>query len=309
MIRILFHRLIQGVVVLFVLYSLTFFMLKALPYGPFQADKAMPEHVKAKLMEQVGLNQPWYIQYIRPLKAMLMHADLGVSTRLEGRPVIDILQQAFTVSFQLGVLAMSLAVMVGIPAGVVSAWRKNSMTDFTVMAVAMIGLCLPSFVIGPILAEFFGRKWQLLPVMGWETSSPSTWVLPVATLSLVYAAYLARLTRAGMLDVLSQDFVRTAQAKGVPMSKILIKHCLRGGLIPAAAFIGPAFAGIVSGSLVIEAVFQIPGLGRHFIKAIETDDINVIMGIVLLYGSLIILGNMASDFLISWLNPRARSTS
>jgi oligopeptide transport system permease protein len=145
--------------------------------------------------------------------------------------------------------------------------------------------------------------------MGWDPVLPSTWILPMITLGMVYAAYLARLTRAGMLDTLSQDFVRTARAKGVPMHRILIKHCLRGGLIPSAAYIGPAFAGIISGSLVIESVFQVPGLGRHFVKAIETNDVNVIIGIALLYGGLVVLGNIASDFLILWLNPRARSQS
>jgi oligopeptide transport system permease protein len=309
MIGKLINRLLQGIVVLFVLYTLTFFLIRALPYGPFQTEKAIPAHVIEKLKAQLGLDQPLHVQYMRPLKNILSEGDLGVSTRLEGRPVNEIMSQAFPISIHLGLMSMILAILIGLPAGVISAYKKNSMVDYLLMATAMIGLCLPSFVIGPILAEYLGRSKQMFPVMGWDVRQVSTWVLPVFTLSLGYAAYLARLTRSGVLDVLSQDFVRTARAKGVSTVKILVKHCLRGGLIPSAAYIGPAFAGIISGSLVIEAVFQVPGLGRHFIKAIETNDANVIFGIVLLYGGLVTLGNIASDFLIAWLNPRSRAQS
>lgn len=259
-------------------------------------------------MERDGYNKPVHIQYYLRLRNLLQ-GDTGLSSRLSGRPVNDVIAQAFPVSLHLGIMSMFLALFIGVPAGVISAWKKNTRVDFSVMALAMVGLCLPSFVIGPILAELTGREWRWFPVMGWSVSDPVTWVLPMFTLGMVYAAYLARLTRTGMLDVLSQDFVRTARAKGVPTHRILIKHCLRGGLIPSAAYIGPAFAGIISGSLVIESVFQVPGLGRHFVKAIETNDVNVIMGIVLLYGGLVVLGNIASDFLILWLNPRARSQS
>lgn len=308
MIRILFNRLIQGVLVLFVLFTVTFFLCRMLPGGPYQSERAIPEHVKQMMMEQDGYNQPVRVQYMRKLTSIL-RGNPGLSTRLSGRPVTDVIKQAFPVSVQLGTISMLLAILIGIPAGVISAWKKNTFVDFMVMTVAMLGLCLPSFVVGPILAESFGREWKIFPVMGWGFTDPSTWFLPMVTLAMVYAAYLARLTRAGMLDTLSQDFVRTAKAKGVSMRQILVKHCLRGGLIPAAAFIGPAFAGIVSGSVVIESVFQVPGLGRHFIKAIETNDVNVIMGISLLYGALVVVGNIVSDFLVTFFNPRARANS
>ena len=304
----LFHRLVQGIVVMIVLFTITFFLCRALPGGPYVSEKALPAHVKELMMERDGYNKPVHIQYVKRL-GNLLQLDTGLSSRLSGRPVNEVIAQSFPVSLQLGVISMILALAVGIPAGVIAAWKKNSSIDFIVMAVAMVGLCLPSFVVGPILAEVIGRKWGWVPAMGWSPFDMITWILPMVTLGMVYAAYLARLTRTGMLDVLSQDFVRTAKAKGVPMHRILVKHCLRGGLIAAAAYLGPAFAGIISGSLVIETVFQIPGLGRHFIKAIETNDVNVIMGIVLLYGGLVVLGNIASDFLILWLNPRARSQS
>lgn len=306
MIKNLVNRLLQGLVVLFVLFTLTFFLVKAMPGGPFQSEKAIPAHIKAKIEAYYGLDQPVWVQYGKQLRNYLA-GDPGLSLRLEGRPVTQIIGQAFPVSFQLGVVAMSIALLIGIPTGCIAAAKKNGLLDVGSMAFAMVGVCLPSFVIGPLLAETFGRSLKWFPAMGWDASSPQTWLLPAITLGLGTAAYVSRLTRAGMIETLSQDFVRTARAKGVPGWRILIRHCLRGGLIPAVAFIGPAFAGIVSGSVVIESIFQIPGLGRHFIKAIETQDAPVILTSVLLYGSLVILANLFTDIAGVWLNPRLRS--
>ncbi|MEK7950508.1 ABC transporter permease [Luteolibacter soli] len=308
MFKALFSRLIQSLLVLLVLFTVTFFLVKAMPGNPLNREKAMPEHIRVKLEHYYGLDKPVLAQYGIQLGRYLQ-GDPGYSIRLEGREVTDIISQAFPVSFQLGVLAMGVAITIGIPAGCLAAARKNGLIDVMAMSIAMFGICLPSFVIGPLLAEFFGRKLQLLPAFGWDAIDPKTWILPAVTLGLAYAAYLSRLTRAGMLETLSQDFVRTAKAKGVPGWKILIRHCLRGGLIPAVAYIGPAFAGIISGSLVIETVFQVPGLGRHFIKSIETLDAPVIMGVTMLYGTLVIVANFLTDLAGIWLNPRLRKSS
>jgi oligopeptide transport system permease protein len=308
MFKNLLSRLVQGLLVLLVLYTLTFFLVKALPGGPFQSERAMPKHIRAKMEAYYGLNESLPVQYGRQLKNYLK-GDLGLSFRLEGRPVSEVIAQAFPVSLQLGTLAMAIAVVIGIPAGCLAAAKRNSLIDTGAMAVAMTGICLPAFVIGPILAEVFGRGLHWFPALGWDAASPSSWVLPAFTLGLAYAAYLSRLTRAGMLETLSQDFVRTARAKGVSPWNIIVRHCLRGGLIPAVAYLGPAFAGIISGSVVIEAVFQIPGLGRHFVKAIESRDAPMIFGPVLLYGLLIILANLVTDVLGVWLNPRLRKSS
>jgi oligopeptide transport system permease protein len=299
MIQNLISRLLQGVLVLFVLFTVTFFLVKAMPGGPFQSEKTIPAHIKEKIETYYGLDQPIQVQYLKQIRNYL-HGDLGLSLRMEGRPVTEIIGQAFPVSLLLGIVAMVIALLIGIPAGCIAAAKKNGLLDAGSMAIAMIGICLPSFVIGPILAECFGRYLKWFPAMGWSSSSPQTWVLPALTLGLVTAAYLSRLTRAGMIETLSQDFVRTAKAKGVPGWKILIRHCLRGGLIPAVAY-------IISGSVVIETIFQIPGLGRHFIKAIETRDAPVIFGAVLLYGTLVILANLFTDLVGLWLNPRLRS--
>jgi oligopeptide transport system permease protein len=308
MFKAIFSRLLQGLFVLFVLFTITFFLLKVMPGSPLDGERAMAPHIRAKMEDYHGLNRSLGVQYFKRL-GNFIQGDPGYSFRLEGKPVADIIRQAFPVSLQLGIVAMIIAVSVGVPAGCIAAARKNSLIDTSAMFIAMIGICLPAFVIGPILSEIVGRSWGLVPALGWESSNPATWLLPALTLGLAYAAYLSRLTRAGMLETLSQDFVRTARAKGVPGWKILIRHCLRGGLIPAVAYIGPAFAGIISGSLVIEMVFQLPGLGRHFIKAILTRDEGVILAIVMLYGSLVLIANFLTDLAAVWLNPRLRKSS
>ena len=305
MVRYLLSRLGQGLLVLFVLFTVTFFLSRSLPNSPLTTEKAIPAHIQERMTAYYGLDQPLGVQYFRRLSAVV-RGDLGASFRLQGREASDIIAQAFPVSLQLGCVAMALALLIGVPLGVVAAWKKNTLVDHAAMALAMVGICIPAFVIGPILADAFGRRLEWLPAVGWSPLDPAFWLLPALTLGLVSAAYLSRLTRAGMLETLSQDFIRTARAKGVPERSILIRHALRGGLIPAVAYIGPAFAGIISGSLVIEAVFGIPGLGTHYVKAIETNDEPVLTSIVLLFGVLIILANIATDLLNVWLNPRLR---
>ncbi len=303
----LFQRLFQGIIVLFVLFTLTFFLIKTLPGGPFKsAERAIPEHIREKIEAYYGLDQPTIVQYGRSLKNTL-GGNFGVSMRLEGREVTEIISQGFPVSFRLGIVAIIIALFIGVPLGTLAAWKKNTLMDYSAMAVAMIGICIPSFVVGPLFADLFGRTLKVLPSIGWDPRAPSSWILPAITLGLATAAYISRLTRAGMLEILHQDFIRTARSKGVGEFQLLVKHCLRGGLVPVAAFIGPAFAAIISGSVVIESIFAMPGLGVHFIKSIETGDTSVILGIVMLYGVLIICANFTTDILGMWLNPRLRS--
>ena len=304
----LISRFFQGVLVLFVLFTVTFFLIKALPGGPFKSgEKAIPAHIREKIEAYYGLDKPVGVQYFRQLKNLLK-GDPGLSLRLEGREVTEIISQAFPVSLRLGLAAMCIAISIGIPLGIIAAWKKNTLMDYSAMALAMIGICIPAFVIGPLLADQFGRRMNLLPAMGWNPTDPTSWVLPALTLGLATAAYLSRLTRAGMLEILSQDYIRTAKAKGVGSFRMLLRHSLRGGIIPAVAFIGPAFAGIISGSVVIESVFAMPGLGLHFIKSIEVGDAPVILGSVMLYGTLIIIANFLTDLVGLWLNPRLRAS-
>jgi oligopeptide transport system permease protein len=307
MLRNILHRLLQGLIVLFVLGTLTFFLVHALPYGPFQDEKAVPPYVMERLEKLHGYDKPLLTQYALRVKN-IVQGNLGVSIKvMEGRQISEILGQAFPVSLRLGILAMLIAVSIGIPAGIIAAIRKNTPVDYLIMAIALLGICLPNFVIGPLLAEFFGGRLGWFPVSGWKPGNPTSMFLPAMTLGLVSAAYLSRLTRAGMLEVLNQDFIRTARAKGQKGSIIILRHALRGGLIPSIAFLGPAFAATISGSVVVETIFQVPGIGRLFIKAIETGDETLIMGPVLLYGTLIVTANFLADLLQIWLNPRLRT--
>lgn len=306
--RSIVSRLLQGLVVLFVLMTVTFFLNRALPGGPFTQEKAIPAHILEKIREHYGLNEKLHVQYLRNLKNLLQ-GDLAYSLRMEGRPVAEVIAQVFPVSLTLGLAALGFAITIGIPTGVIAAARRNTWVDHGSMALAMVGICLPAFVIGPLLAWFFGVYLTILPASGWPPVSPTAWILPAATLGLGYAAYLSRLTRAGMIEVLHQDFIRTARAKGLGEKAVLVRHALRGGLIPVVAYLGPAFAGIVSGSIIIESIFMVPGMGLQLVKAIESRDAPMLQGLVLLYGTLTVAANLATDLLQIWLNPRLRSST
>jgi oligopeptide transport system permease protein len=305
MVRFILQRLLQGLAVLFVLLTLTFFLVRQLDGSPFTQERALPAHVLEELKAAYGLDRGPLAQYGAYL-AQLARGELGPSFKRPTRRVAEIIAQSFPVSFTVGVAAMGLALAIGIPAGVLAAVRRNRPSDWVLMAVALLGICLPTFVIGPALVAWLSLKAGLLPVSGW--GSPGQLVLPAITLALPTAAYLARLTRGGMLEVLSQDFIRTARAKGLPESTVVIRHALRGGLVPAVAFIGPAFAAILSGSFVIETIFQLPGMGQHFVNAPGDRDYMLLQGIVLFYGLMIVLANLASDLLQFWLDPRSRAS-
>ncbi len=237
MLKLLASRFLQGLVTLFVLVTLTFFLVRLMPGSPYTDEKAVPEHILKELKASTGLDQPWPVQYGLYLKNLLLHQDMGPLIKKDGVQVSEVIADSFPVSMALGLASIGIALVVGIPAGVVAAVKRNSPTDFACLSFAMLGICLPSFVIGPLLAVGAGLKLNSINVAGW--SSPTDWILPAVTLGFINAAYLARLSRGGMLDVLSQDYIRTAKAKGVPGSKIITRHALKGGLIPAVAFIGP----------------------------------------------------------------------
>lgn len=305
MIRLIVGRLGQGILTLFVLVTLTFFLVRAMPGSPYMEEKAIPAHVLKRMKEYTGLDQPLPVQYVRYLKNLVIDHDLGDLIKKDGVKVSEIIADSFPVSLGLGILSIGIALIIGIPAGVIAAVRQNTCVDFACLAAAMTGICLPSFVIGPLLAVTAGLGLKSLNVAGW--SSMSDWILPSVTLGLVNAAYLARLARGGMLEVLSQDYIRTARAKGASESRIVIRHALRGGLIPAVAFIGPAFAGMISGSFVIETIFQVPGMGQHFVNAATDREFFLIQGLVLFYGFLIVGANLLADLAQIALNPRLRN--
>ena len=296
-------RLLQAIPTLLIIATLTFFMTRFAPGGPFDSEKAIPEEIKVKLESHFGLNLPLFDQYLLYMKNLLS-GDLGPSFKYVGWDVSELIGVAFPVSLGLGVSALFIALLVGLPAGMVAALRKNTLWDYLPMGLAMVGICLPTFVLGPILIMIFSTKLNLLPALGWY--SWSDLILPSLTLGLFYAAYIARLTRAGMLETLKQDYVRTARAKGASPSRVVIQHALRGGLLPVVTFLGPAFAGLVSGSFIIESIFFIPGLGKFFITAAFNRDYTMVLGTVLFYATLIIALNLLVDFLQAWLDPKAR---
>lgn len=302
MFKFILKRVAQSVVALFVIITITFFMVRFAPGDPFSAERKMPEHIKQNLMEHYGLNDPLAVQYVNYL-GNLVKGDLGPSFT-ETRSVNQILTASFPVSLELGSWALLIALGIGLPVGITASVFKNSMVDYIPMSMAMIGICLPTFVLGPILALVFGVWLGWFNVSGWFM--PADRVLPALTIGLAYAAVIARITRGGMLEVLSQDFVRTAKAKGVPFPRIVFFHTLKGGLLPVISFLGPALAGIISGSFVVETVFQIPGMGRQFVQSAFNRDYTLVLGTVILFAVLITLANLLVDIIQVIINPRLR---
>ena len=303
MFKTILSRLGQGVIVVFFLLSITFVLVRLMPGDPLTDEKALPEHVIQKNREYYKLDQPTVVQYFHYL-GNVAQGDLGPAMSKAGRDVFEIIRYSFPASLALGVSGILISIVVGIPAGIISALRKNSYIDYSTMVVAMFGISIPSFVIGPLLASSIASNVPFLKVAGW--GDPLDWVLPSITLGLATAAYIARITRGGMLEVLNQDYIRTARAKGVSQLNIILKHAMRGGIIPAIAYIGPAFAALISGSFIVETIFQIPGLGQHFINGALARDYNLIQGVVILFGILIVIANLAADIALALLNPRLR---
>ena len=304
MLRFAFNRLLQAIPVLLIVISATFFLVHSAPGGPFSADKAVPPEVIRALEAQYNLDQPLWQQYVSYLGDVL-RGDLGPSFKYSGRTVNELIAAGLPATAELAMYAMLVALIIGISAGVLAAMRPNTMQDYLPMSAAMLGICVPSFLLGPILVLVFGIHLEWLPVSGWG-DIPGDKILPAITLGTGYAAYIARLSRGGMLEVLSQDYIRTARAKGLSEPLIIFKHALRGGLIPVVAFLGPAFAGLLGGSFVVETIFQIPGLGRFYVQAAFNRDYTMILGMTVFFATLIILFNLLSDMLALWLNPKLR---
>jgi len=235
----------------------------------------------------------------------LLSGELGPSFRYPGRSVNELIAAGLPASAELGLYALLVAIIIGTFAGIIASLRPNTALDYVPMSTAMIGICMPSFLLGPILVLIFGIWLEWVPVSGWG-DLPGDKILPAITMGSGYAAYIARLSRGGMLEVLSQDYIRTARAKGLPEKVVVLKHALRGGIIPVITYLGPAFAGLLSGSFVVETIFQIPGLGRFFVQAAFNRDYTMIMGSTIFFAVLIILFNLLSDIVAVWINPRLR---
>jgi oligopeptide transport system permease protein len=303
MLKFVIGRLLQGIVVLLAIYAVTFFLVAATPGSPFSTERAIAPEILAQIEAFYGYDKPTSERFITSLTNVLQ-GEFGPSAVYANRTVTQIIAESFPVSLLLGSLALLMALGIGIPAGILAAVKRNTWLDYVPMSVSMAGICLPTFVMGPLLALVFGLILNWLPVGGWF--GPEFVILPTATLGLYYAAYFARLTRGGMLEMLNQDFVRTARAKGVKESTIVLKHCLKGGLIPAITFLGPALAGIISGSFVVETIFQVPGLGQWFVRAALNRDDFLVLGLTVLFATLIVIMNLLVDIAQVALNPRLK---
>ena len=304
MLLIFIKRILAAIPVLIIVASLTFFFVRLAPGGPFDSDRAVSEEVLINLQEAYNLNAPISEQYFDYMGGVLV-GDFDPSFRYPGRGVSEMIYTGLPVTLELAIYAILIAVLVGVFAGVLAALKRNTILDFIPMAIAMIGICVPTFLMGPLLVLIFGINLELLPVSGWG-NLPGDKILPSITLGFAYAAYIARLSRGGMLEVLSQDFIRTARAKGLSERVVVTKHAMQGGLIPVVSFLGPAVAGLLAGSFVVETIFQIPGLGRFYVEAAFNRDYTMILGTTIFFSAMIVFFNLLSDMAVMILNPRAR---
>jgi oligopeptide transport system permease protein len=301
--KYLLNRLLVMIPVFFLVVTVVFFMIRFAPGGPFDSEKQVSPEILANLNAKYHLDEPLWRQYFRYL-GDLAHFDLGPSFKHANRTVNEIIAESLPVSAELGLIALVWALIIGILAGGLAALKPNSFFDYVPMSISILGICLPTFVIGPVLVLIFGLWLKWLPVAGWN--SPADRLLPSLTLGFAYAAYISRLTRGGLMEIRSQDFIRTARAKGLSEPKILIKHALRGGMLPVVSYLGPAMAGIITGALVTETIFNIPGLGRFFIESALNRDYTVVMGTALLYFFLIFVCNFFVDAMYVLLDPRVK---
>ena len=306
MIKFIFKRLLELIPVLLISITLVFFLIRLAPGGPFTQEKSFSPEAIARLNEFYGLDKPIMVQYGTYL-LNLLKGDLGPSFQYPSHSVNEIIAETFPVSLELGAWAMLFALIIGLTAGIIASLRPNTRQDHVPMGIAMTGICMPSFVLGPILILIFGLWLRWLNASGWETASDR--ILPVITLGASYAAYIARLTRGSMLETLPSDFIRTARAKGLPERSVILKHTLKNALLPVVSFLGPATAGIITGSFVVETIFNIPGMGRMFVLGAFNRDYTLILGLVVFFALLVVLFNAFVDILLGLLNPRVRLDS
>ena len=305
MLRYAFKRLLGAIPTLVVLITLAFFMIRIAPGGPFDTEKALPPEIEANLNAAYHLDEPLWQQYLRYM-GNILQGDFGPSFQYKEFSVNELIGQGFPVSLTIGGLAILLALVVGSTLGTIAALRQNKPTDYTVMTLAMTGISIPNFVVAPLLILVFAVGLGWFPAGGWEDGGLSKMVLPVIALSLPYIAYISRLMRSSMIETLRSNYIRTARAKGMAEHTIILRHALKPAFLPVLSFLGPAAAAIITGSVVIEKIFGIPGLGRYFVQGALNRDYTLVMGVVIFYGILIIVFNFLVDLLYGALDPKVR---
>jgi len=305
MLRYFLTRLAGAVPTLFIIVTLAFFLIRAAPGGPFDQEQTLPPEIMANLQRAYGLDQPIWTQYGRYLAAVV-HGDFGPSFKYKDFSVTELIGQGFPVTFELGSIAMGLALILGVPIGTFAALHHNRAADYAAMSLAVVGIAIPSFVVLPFLGLLFGIYLHWLPVAGWEPGSIRHLALPVVALALAPLSVIARLVRGSMLEVLRSHFIRTAFAKGLPLHTVLVRHALRPALLPVASYLPPAVASIMTGSLVVESIAGLPGIGRYMVQGALNRDYTLVMGMVIIYSTLLIVMGLLVDLLYAWLDPRIR---
>lgn len=303
MLKFIIKRLLVIIPMALLVVTVTWGLIRIAPGNFYSTERNLPKAVEENIKKKYGLDRPWYEQYFT-MMGNIIRLDFGDSLKYEGQSVNDIIIRHFPYSATIGLLAYLLALVIGLFAGIVAALKQNSFFDYLSMALAMLGLSVPNFVLGPLLVLLFALGLYILPPARW--GGPEYLIMPVVTLAAIYAAYIARLTRAGMLEVLRSDYIRTARAKGLDEKTVLLKHALRGGIIPVVSFTGPALASLLAGTVVVEKVFAIPGLGNIFIQSVFNRDEPLILGIVAFLSILIMIFNLAVDISYGYLDPRIR---
>lgn len=288
---------------LFVLASATFFLMKAIPGDPFVREKAIPEKIRENLLAMYGLDQPVWKQYLMYLNN-LIHGDFGISMKYQYRTVAKIISESFVYSLQIGIFAIILAVAMGLILGIIAALNHRKFLDSFTIFIAVLGVSIPNFLVASILQYFLGSKLRLLDVQG--LNDPTDFIMPVLALSFLPAAFIARLTRSTMLEVLSADYIKTARSKGLSGRIILIRHALRNAILPVVTYIGPMTANIITGSVVVEKIFSIGGLGKHFVDSISNRDYTLIMGLTLFYGIILMVARFLTDVAYGFVDPRIK---
>ncbi len=304
MARYFIRRILSLIPTLFVIITLSFFLIRLAPGDPFSRERDLPEAIRQNLLKRYDMDKPLVVQYVKYLGNVLKW-DLGPSYRNKDYTVNDIIDNGFPVSMQLGITALLLAAVSGVAVGIVSALKQNKWPDYIAVSIAVVGISVPLFVIGPVLQLFFAMRLKILPLGQWfSTHGLKAIILPALTLSFPYFAYIARLSRASILEVLRSDYVRTARAKGLKESTVIGKHVLKGALLPVVTYLGPAFSGIVVGSVVVETIFLVPGIGRPFVNSAINRDYTLIMGDVIVYSLILVVANLIVDVVYGFLDPR-----
>jgi len=303
MFKLILTRLLQSLITLFLIITFSFFMMRVAPGGPFDSERKLPPEIEANIKSKYRLDQPLLSQYVHYLSD-IMKGDLGLSYKYQNYTVNELIYNGMKVSFTLGSLALLFALLIGMPLGIIGSQKEESLLDHAIVATTIFGISIPNFVMGPVLVMLFAILLPIFPAGGLD--SVKAYILPVFTLSIYYLSYITRLTRIGFIGVKRRDFILTARAKGLSEPVIIFRHMFRGGVLPLVSYLGPAAAGIITGSIVIEKIFNVPGIGQHFVQGALNRDYTLVMGVVVFYSALIIAFNFIVDLAYLMLDPQVR---